>query len=211
MKHIVPFIIVLCICLCSCEKSKKQIAHIKSESEQKEIKKPLSYRDSIELVWLSSLVYGAQPQTQVDERQTIDHWYNFYFINGKFTTMPGIDFIHSKRTDSIMSSRFGKDWHDRFEKSVDSIYRIDSMTITIAKTDPFISLFCKNNDKHNDKYNYNPNFTFTAHTSPDSNIMVVAIDGYGVIHNKISSLNYLRATVDLRQKKVIHIDKTTFL
>jgi hypothetical protein len=169
--------------------------------------------DSFELLRPSLWIYGMFNDKD-RQRQIVDKWYNFYF------RIVGTDVVndslvaaveeHNKITDSILSKRIGKNWQARFEHSVDSLYSVDSTAIVIAKSDPFISDFYKNTEKHNVKYDFYPNLKYTTFATQVPNIKVVTIEGYGLVYGRIGNINYLRATIDMKLRKVINIDKIAY-
>lgn len=176
------------------------------ENKQVEIDSFEIYRPSY---WVSGMI---DPKDQ--ERQIVDEWYTFrYVINGS-CFVSNADRIatekHNQKTDSILSSRIGKDWKARFEKTVDSLYSIDSLAIEIARADSYILNFDTMTSKYNEEHKFYANLRYDAYATTNENLRLVTISGYGFIYNKVGSINYLRATVDLKNKKVINIDKTSF-
>jgi len=169
--------------------------------------------DSFEIYRPSYWVSGmTDPKDQ--QRQLVDEWYGFtYLINGSCMAS-NADRIasekHNQKTDSILSSRIGKDWKAKFEKTVDSLYAIDSLAVEIARADTYILNFDTITSKYNEEHKFYANLRYTAHASPNENLRLVTVTGYGLIYNKVERLNYLRATVDLKKKKVINIDITPY-
>ena|ERR1051325_6194635 len=197
---------------CNNSVNKKTDNSTPTDSTEKK-KKMMSVQDSIEYLYPSLWVYGGPPEQKDYQRQILDRWYDFRFTikSSLCTVAPDKDTeAHNKKTDSVMTARLGKDWYKRFEKSVDSLYAIDSLAIAIAQADSYIHNFDTTTEKHNDKYNYYPNLRYTSHATNDDNIKIVTIEGYGVAYRQVGDLSYLRATVDLKKKKVINIDKTAF-
>ena len=159
--------------------------------------------------WVSGMI---DPKDQ--ERQIVDEWYTFrYVINGS-CFVSNADRLatekHNQKTDSILSSRIGKDWKARFEKTVDSLYSIDSLAIEIARADSYILNFDTITSKYNEEHKFYANLRYYAYATTNEDLRLVTISGYGFIYNKVGSINYLRATVDLKNKKVINIDKTSY-
>ena len=159
--------------------------------------------------WVSGMI---NPKDQ--ERQIVDEWYTFrYVINGS-CFVSNADRIatekHNQKTDSILYSRIGKDWKARFEKTVDSLYAIDSLAVEIARADSYILNFDNITSKYNEEHKFYANLRYDAYATSNENLRMVTISGYGHIYNKVGSINYLRATVDLKNKKVINIDKTSY-
>lgn len=204
------YLILSCLIIVSCDNPNARKEEVTDNHQKTET---IATVDSFEIKYPSLWVYGGPSDPKDDQRQIVDAWYNFRFIikSSRCTDTPedGTD-KHNKITDSIMTARLGKDWYQIFERSVDSLYAIDSMAITIAQADRYIHNFDIATEKHNDKYGFYPNLRYTAHATSDDNIKVVTVEGYGVVYNDIGSMNYLRATVDIKRKKVINIDKTAY-
>ncbi len=169
--------------------------------------------DSLEILRPSFQVYGFPDQTD-RQRQIVDDWYGFRFqiLAGCLVTDSLTRSVkrHNEITDSVMTIRKGKDWMTRFEKSVDSLFTIDSTAIEIARSDKFVKNFEVNTEKHNDEYNYYPNLTYYVHFTPIENQKLVSLEGYGVIYKKVRHINYLRITVDMANRKVLNIEKTAY-
>jgi hypothetical protein len=107
--------------------------------------------------------------------------------------------------------RIGKDWKARFEKTVDSLYAIDSLSIEIARADSYIMNFDTITSKYNEEHKFYANLSYNAYATTNENLRLVTVTGYGLIYNEVGRLNFLRATVDLKKKKVINIDKTAYV
>jgi hypothetical protein len=210
MKLIQTFIPFICLTVLSCNNSSKDK---KLLTEKPKIIETKSTVDSMEILYPSLWVYGGPPDPKDHQRQIVDEWYHFRFKikSSRCTDSPeeGTD-KHNKFTDSIMTARLGKDWYQKFERTVDSLFAVDSMAVAIAQADKYILNFDTTTERHNDKYDFYPNLRYTAHATADDNLKVVTVEGYGVVYNAVGSLNYLRATVDMKRKKVISIDKTAF-
>lgn len=182
-----------------------------NESKTEEIKEVEI--DSFEILrpsyWVSGMI---DPKDQ--QRQLVDEWYGFsYRIKGS-CMVSNADRLatekHNEKTDSILSSRIGKDWKARFEKTVDSLYAIDSLAIEIARADSYILNFDTIASKYNEEHKFYANLRYSAYATTNENLRLVTITGYGIIYKEVGRLNYLRATVDLKKKKVIHIDNTSY-
>lgn len=170
--------------------------------------------DSFEILRPSYWVSGmTNPKDQ--QRQTVDEWYKFRYV------IKGSCFVdnedrqasekHNRKTDSILSLRIGKNWKLRFEKTVDSLYSIDSTAIAIARADTYIINFDTITSKYNEEHKFYANLRYNAYATTNENLRLVTVTGYGFIYNEVGILNYLRATVDLKKKKVINIDKTAYV
>jgi len=167
--------------------------------------------DSFEILRPSYWVSGmTNPKDQ--QRQTVDEWYKFrYVIKGScFAANEDRQASekHNRKTDSILSLRIGKDWKTRFEKTVDSLYAIDSLAIEIARSDKDILNFDTITSIYNEEHKFFANLRYNAYATTNENLRLVTVTRYGLIYNEVGILNYLRATVDLKKKKVINIDKT---
>lgn len=168
--------------------------------------------DSFEILRPSLWVGPGLSEPKDRQRQIVDEWYHFRYVLGGTCTDAQLATKdqHNKKTESIMTVRMGKDWYKKFERSVDSLFTIDSLAIEIAKADQRVKKFGKATEKHNDKYNFYPNLRYYSNATPDDDIKVVTVEGYGIVYNKVGDLNYLRATIDLKKKKVISIDWTSY-
>lgn len=210
MKLFQTFIPIICLTVLSCKNSS---TNKNLSTEKSNIIETNSTVDSMEFLYPSFWVDGGLPDPKDHQRQIVDSWYHFRFTikssGCENTHEYGID-KHNKFTDSIMTARLGKNWYEKFEKSVDSLYAVDSLAIAIAHANSYILNFDTTTEKHNDKYNFYPNLTYIAHSTAYENIKIVTVEGYGVVYNDIGRLNYLRATVDIKRKKVISIDKTAY-
>ena len=195
----------------SCNKSKTE------ESKVTEIKaktKSASPTDLFEISRPSLWVYGGPPSPRDHQRQIVDDLYHFRFDikSSSCTVTPEIGTDkHNQITDSIMTVRLGRDWQQRFEHSVDSLYTLDSLAIAIAKKDKYILKLEKTAGMHNDKYDFYPGLEYTAYATSDDNLKIVTINGLGVVKSRVKMLNYIRVTIDIRKRKAIFTDKTAFV
>lgn len=196
------FIIISVVFIIGCGKSK---APIKTQ-KQNEV-------DSIEILRPSWLIYGL-PDEKERQRSIVDDWYGFRIrrVGGCMISDSLRDVVEQRNsiTDSVLKIRIGPDWMIRFEKTVDSLYSIDSIAIAIARSDAYVRNFEINTEKHNDEYNYYPNLEYNVYFTPKENEKVVGLEGYGVIYKKVRRLSYLRITVDISQKKILNIEKTAY-
>ena len=192
--------------ICSCKNKKETISTDKPNSKNLLI-------DSLEILRPSLWVYGMfrEKDRQLQQAAQI---YKFLFLikGGCFVsdTLMDVAEKHNKVTDSILKIRLGENWRDRFENTADSLFAVDSIAIAIAKSDKYIFSFDTATEKHNVEYNFYPNLRYTTHATVDKNIKVVSVEGYGLIDGKVTGLNYLRASVDLKLTRVINIDKTAY-
>lgn len=210
MKLTLTIIPLLFLIITSCEDSNSQKKQLPERTERTESTPAV---DSMEILYPSFWVYGRANDSKDHQRQIVDAWYKFRFIikSSRCTDTPRDDTDkHNEFTDSIMSARIGKNWYQKFEKSVDSLYAIDTLAISIAQANHVILHFDTITEKYNDQYKFYPNLQYTSHATGDDHIKVVTIEGYGVVYNATTFVNYLRATVDLKRKKVINIDKTAY-
>jgi hypothetical protein len=81
-------------------------------------------------------VYGMI-QEKDRQRQIVDDWYKFDFriIAGCIVSdsLRKVTDEHNRKTDSILTVRIGKDWRDKFEHTVDSLYSGDSLAIETVR------------------------------------------------------------------------------
>jgi hypothetical protein len=182
-----------------------------NESKTEEIKEVEI--DSFEILrpsyWVSGMI---NPKDQ--QRQLVDEWHGFsYLIKGSCMVSNADRFAtekHNQKTDSILSNKTGKNWKARFEKTVDSLYAIDSLAIEIARADSYILNFDTITSKYDEEHKFYANLRYNAYATTNENLRLVTITGYGIIYKEVGRINYLRATVDLKKKKVIHIDNAAF-
>jgi len=170
--------------------------------------------DSTEIKYPSLWVYGGIPGPKDEIREVVDNWYNFkYSFRGGCLISPEKGTKeHNEKTDSILSARIGKDWEQRFDKSVDSLYFIDYSAISIAMADAYVKKFkTATENKYNEKYKFylSPS-SYKCYPTSDDNIRVVAVDGWGIVYKHTGRYRYLTITVDLKKKKVLNIDKTGY-
>lgn len=148
-------------------------------------------------------VYGLH-QERDRQRTFIDHQYGFrYQIVGGCTVDERTRIeaeTQNQKTDKIMTSRYGKDWMEKFEHSVDSMYAIDSIAIHIATTMP--------NYKKLDADTSLFNFKHIVFSTPIENVKLVEIRGDK--KNDRTTYSYLRATVDIDKKKIINVDSQPY-
>ena len=201
-------LIILLVSLVSC-KSKT----LKDSKHESHLKK--SNIDSMEIIRPSYWVFGM-PDVKDWQRQIIAHNLRFRYKIIAGDALDSKDSIpektekHNRITDSVLSKRIGKNWYKLFESKVDSLYSLDSLAISIAKSNHYIASFDKKTEIHNDKYDFYSNLDYTSYATQNGNIKVVEITGYGVAYGRLGHLNYMRITVDLEKRKVINIDSTAY-
>ena len=151
---------------------------------------------------------GGEPDYKDKYRYIVDNWYNF-----SFEVTPGgctnqdkyeIDENQNHKTDNLLKSRIGKNWREKFEKSVDSLYKIDSLSINIAEKDMIINKIInkKLGNKSKDFINYK------CYPTTNSNLKIVSYEWKGKIYKDSTSVSYLRVIINLKEKKVIEIENT---
>ena len=151
---------------------------------------------------------GGEPDYKDKYRHIVDNWYNF-----SFEVTPGgctnqdkyeIDKNQNHKTDSLLKSRIGKNWREKFEKSVDSLYKIDSLSINIAEKDMIINKIInkKLGNKSKDFIKYK------CYPTTNSNLKIVSYEWKGKIYKDSTSVSYLRVIINLKEKKVIEIENT---
>lgn len=169
--------------------------------------------DSSEILRPTFQVFGYRDGKD-RERQVVATWYGFRYkvVAGCEVSDSLLRSIeqHNKITDSVLTSRLGPSYRQRFQRSVDSLYAVDSAAIEIARSDEFVRDFERSTEKHNEEYNFYPNLTYIVHFTPLDHQKLVDLQGYGVVHDWVRRVSYLRITVDMEKKKVVHIDKTVF-
>ena len=201
------FILLTCVACNELKTEENKLTEIKLKT------KSASPIDSFEISYPSLWVYGGPPSPRDHQRQIVDDLYHFRFVikSSSCTVSPEIGTDkHNQITDSIMTVRYGRNWQQRFEYSVDSLYTLDSLAIAIAKSDKYILKLEKVRGVHNDKYDFYPSLEYNTHATFDDNVKLVTLEGLGVVKGRVMRLNYLRATIDIRRQKVIVADKTAF-
>ena len=177
------------------------------DNSKQEIDSIQIYMDSM---YPTYCVQGGLPDPKDKYRKKVSRWYKFRFIvEGYGCTDPRDNTIYeqNKKTDSILSARIGQDWEKRFEVSVDSLYNIDTTAIHIVKNNSRIKELTK-------KIDYTPSNTnypiYTCHASLEPYIKIVNIKAESKMSKHTAYIDYLRAVVDLKKKKVILIEDTPF-
>ncbi|MFB9080431.1 hypothetical protein ACFFLS_20055 [Flavobacterium procerum] len=152
-------------------------------------------------------VFGGPPDPKDQYRYIIAKLYNFRFsVNGTSCTNivdHSADVRHNNRTDSILQRRIGKNWRDRFENSVDSLYKVDSLAISITEK----SILVKNAIKQKEKTNKAKYISYKTYPTTNKNLKIVSVEWYGKIYRDSIKVSFLRAIVDLKNKKVTEIEK----
>jgi len=153
-------------------------------------------------------VAGGLPKPDDKYRYLVDRWYGFRFrTTGSSCTDVdrNIDIEQNKKTDSIVTRRVGKNWMLKFERTVDSLYIIDTLITNIARNDPSVKKLIelksfKASEKLYPSYNCYP--------TTNKFIKVVSIQWQGGIYNDSTEVSYMRIVIDINQKKVIKIEDT---
>jgi hypothetical protein len=163
-----------------------------------------------EAMYPSLWVYGMiSPKDNIN--WIVARWYGFNFdIKGGCTTPQDIGKEeHNRKTDSILSARIGKDWEQRFDKSVDSLYSLDTLAVGIAKSDKCVIGLDTVTEKYG-KYDTR-SLEFRSHPTEDDNIKLVTVDSQLESNKKrYRWMHYMTITVDLEKKKVIKVDMTSY-
>ncbi|WP_291150804.1 hypothetical protein [Flavobacterium sp. UBA7680] len=153
-------------------------------------------------------VSGGLPDEKDKYRYIVDNWYNFRFVvSGTSCTdinNQTVDINHNNRTDSILKKRIGKNWKEKFEKSVDSLYKIDSLAMYIAEKDISVKNVIKQKTIQS-----GPQYTqYKCYPTTNSNLKIVSVEWRGLIYKDSTKVSFLRAIVDLKGRKVKEIEKT---
>jgi len=205
MKNLKNTLFVLVLTIISCSGPAPKV------DSQKKTNIELKMAVRIDSLRPSLWVYGMM-QPNDAENSIVAGWYGFNFDirGGCVTPQDNEKEEHNRKTDSILTARIGKDWEKRFNKSVDSLYNIDTSALAIAQENSFVKDFYEKTEKFNEENKvYAPSLEFYCHPTLDDNIKAVILQGGGV--NKHSrEFHYLTITVDLEKKKVINIDKTVY-
>lgn len=159
----------------------------------------------------SLLIYGGPPNDKDMIRQSIDEWYGFrYIIMSTRCTepVPKGTLKHNIKTDNIMSARLGFDWFQKFKKSVDSMYTIDTIARKIALKNKEIIKWMNYHNAYNQKHKFYPNIYLNTYSSLNDSIRVVWFSGYAFASKSTKIVSMMRATIDLNKKRVSNIDST---
>ncbi|MFV5702847.1 hypothetical protein ACM55F_13325 [Flavobacterium sp. XS2P12] len=153
-------------------------------------------------------VQGGFPKVDDHYRFLVaSKWYNFRFeVNGTTCTDPSnndIDYKHNNITDSILKKRIGKNWKEKFEKTVDSLYIIDTTSVNIAKNDISVKNRIKVKSK---KYKYEVYPNYKCYATPEKFLKIISIEWRGKIYNDSSNVSFMRVTVDIKANKVRKIE-----
>ena len=181
---------------------------IETENEKLKDTAEINRQKRIENEYPTFTERGGMPNYKDKYRYIVDRWYNFSFrvTSGGCTNQNEykIDASQNHKTDSLLKKRIGKNWRKRFEKSVDSLYNIDSLSIKIAENDSEIKkLISKKLNNKSKDYISNKCYPTTK-----DHVKIVSFEWKGKIYKDSTSVSYIRAIVDLKEKKVIEIEKT---
>lgn len=169
------------------------------------------YSDSMNLVcptyWVTGMIEDKDRQ-----RQIIDAQYGFRFRikSGCLVNDSILEFVerHNLKTDSIMKSRYGTNWIERFESSVDSLFAIDSVCIQLVDDSKFYKSFLRKYNQYDKANDFYPKIGLSSYQTNDKNIKLVVAEGYGLINDRVQRVSYYRATVNYPMKKIISVDST---
>lgn len=155
------------------------------------------------------MIAGGRPDIKDRYRYIVDNWYNFRFsVNGTTCTDLNnqiIDINRNNRTDSILKKRIGKNWMEKFEKSVDSLYHIDSLAIHIAENSETVKNAIREKAKTTNAKRY---IDYKCYPTTNKNLKIVSVEWTGLIYKDSIMVSFLRAIVDIKSKKVKEIEKT---
>lgn len=164
----------------------------------------INFEKEMELKYPIYTEPGGLPLPDDKYRYLVSGWYGFRFrTTGSSCTdqyQKTFDAGRNKKTDSILSARISPDWHERFEKTVDSLYAIDSLACSIAENDPAIKRLIKSKTKD---YKHTVYPTYKYIPTPQKHIKAVSIEWLGKIYKDNANVSFIRAAVDIRTKKVI--------
>jgi|GEM_PF-3634786 len=186
-------------------------------NDDKPKNKQITYTDSIENITDSIMnikypiyeVYGM-PNEKDKQRQIVDYTYKFRFhiIGGcEVDDMTKVRTeINNEKTNKIMISRYGKHWMGKFERSVDSLYSLDSLAIDIAQKDKHVRRI----ESQIEQYHSHIQPKYKCWETSESNKRMVTLDAESPSNGQMKYMNQFRATVDIKNKKVTNLDSTPF-
>lgn len=212
MKRIV-LIIALCVTAFVLGWLGKGMTEVPAKEKTELTNKQKFYRQQdslLEISYPSYIVNSGKPDSKDRLRYLVADSYNFRFIvtGGDCTDADMADYSkHNKKTDSIMTIRVGKDWYQRFEKSSDSLYEIETLAESIAEKDIRGMKLIKNVLKDTSLHFY-PQYKSAPTFQPK--IKVVALLGEGRIYKDVTEVNYMRFFVDIEKEKVIKVDTSSY-
>ncbi len=153
-------------------------------------------------------VRGGRPKPSDKYRyQVAQRIFGFRFIvTGNACTdvrdLDSLEVANNKRTDSILTKRIGKNWYEKFENTVDSLYCLDTLAVSIAKNDGNVKKRIGiKSGKNPEKYP-----AFICYATPQDNLKMISVIWVGKIYNAPRDVSFMRVLVDLKKKKVHNID-----
>ncbi|RZK07003.1 MAG: hypothetical protein EOO46_14920 [Flavobacterium sp.] len=205
-KNILVTIIALVLFLCGFWIGSTQFQNNSDPDEEIETETDLEK----EISELSPIytVMGGLPKQDDKYRYLVDGWYGFRFrTTGSSCTDVdrNIDIDQNKKTDSILTKRIGKDWMQKFERTVDSLYAIDTLVTNIARNDIGVKNLIKLKSSKNTEKSYP---SYKCYPTTSKFLKAVSIQWEGEIYNTTYEVSYMRVIVDINEKKVKKIETT---
>ena len=152
-------------------------------------------------------VQGGMMQPEDKYRYIIDRWYGFRFVvNGNTCTDPNnmnIDLNHNNRTDSILKKRIGKNWYEKFEKSVDSLYSLDTLAVFIVRNNIQVKNLIKKKSKNKDRYT-----SYKCYSTNKGNLKIVSLEWEDIIYKDSINVSFARVIIDIKEKRVKGIEQS---
>ena len=166
----------------------------------------INYEKEIEIRYPTYTVQGGLPEPDDKYRYLVSQWFEFRFrtTSSSCTNQhkETIDFNKNNITDSILSARIGPDWYERFEKAVDSLYRLDTLACHVVKNDKTIQKLIKTKTQGNPEVYP----VYECYPAPNANLKVISVSWLGKIYKDTVHVSFIRASVDLRTKKIVNIE-----
>lgn len=153
-------------------------------------------------------VAGGLPKIDDKYRYLVDGWFGFRFrtTSSSCTDVDrNIDMEQNKRTDSILTKRIGKDWMQKFEKTVDSLYAIDTLAASIARNDSAVRKLVKLKSSKATEQVYP---SYNCYPTTNKYLKAVSIQWQGEVYNRTAEVSYVRVFIDISEKKVKKIEDT---
>lgn len=209
-KRIIYTVAAICLTVTSFSAGWLLSRYKKLKEETPEQETGMDEDKAYEMTYPSYWVYGMHEEKDRQRAIIASRLYGFRFmVTGGCTVTTEQEYetlAHNKVTDSIMSKRIGKNWLQKFEKSADSLYSLDSTAIKIASDNRMVANFLEK--QKNSSGHIAPNFT--SMPTPDNTIKIVNFQKSGYINGHEEMLSLLRVVVNLKESKVISIDTMAY-
>lgn len=175
----------------------------------------ISYADEAGTVTKQSepvLVEAEEPEDDISnpdvkwrERQIVESWYShidsYYDIDPSDAEVV----LLNEKNDSLLKKRSDISWRAQYEKSIDSLFAVNSTAVTIAKNDFEVQQSLK---KAIVRFGLADTFVPEYITRSSSNpvIKVVCLEGHAVVDRYRENVSLLRVFVNIKTGSVVTIE-----